>query len=40
MKQLQAKFDAEDMLDYNALVKQYSSQKEAEGVQLGEDDWI
>lgn len=42
MKELQAKFDKEEeKLDpYNSLVKQYSSEKEAQGVKLGPDDWI
>jgi len=40
MRQLQEKFDREDSADYKKLLKAYSSDKEAEGYHLGEDDWI
>jgi hypothetical protein len=39
MKQLQEKFDREEDA-YNSLKKQYSSEKEAQGIKLREDDWI
>lgn len=39
MKQLQEKFDREED-SYSSLKKQYSSEKEAQGIKLREDDWI
>lgn len=39
MRKLQAKFDSEEN-SYESLKKQYSKDKQAEGHDLGEDDWI
>ena len=39
MRQLQAKFGDDDD-SYNTLVKQYSTEKEAQGYNLKEDDWV
>jgi rubredoxin len=40
IKELQEKFDKEEVAPYSSLMKQYSSDKEAEGYKLDENDWV